>query len=79
MLFSPATEAANGRLWVIPMGKFRNDSSTVSFNIKKSENDSKKYQDEVIDMQQKAEILKRQMTEMEQKMGAAAKDSDEYV
>lgn len=59
--------------------KIRSIKNSMQMESSKSENDSKKYQDEVIDMQQKAEILKRQMTEMEQKKGAAAKDSDEYV
>lgn len=45
----------------------------------KAEKESKEYQDKVLTLQQKAETTKHKMVEMETKMGAAAKESDEYV
>jgi hypothetical protein len=45
----------------------------------KAEKESKDYQDKVLSLQGKAESTKGKMTELEQRLGNAAKDSDEYV
>jgi hypothetical protein len=45
----------------------------------KAEKESKDYQDKVLALQGKAESTKGKMTALEQSLGNAAKDSDEYV
>ena len=45
----------------------------------KAEKEAKDFQEKVLTLQSRAETTKNKMTEIEQKMGAAAKDSDEYV
>lgn len=45
----------------------------------KAEKEAKEYQEKVLVLQSKAEATKNKMQEMEGRMGAAAKDSDEYV
>jgi len=45
----------------------------------KSEKEAKDYQDKVLMLQSRAENTKAKMTEMEQRLGATAKDSDDYV
>lgn len=45
----------------------------------KAEKEAKEYQDKVLVLQSKAETVKGKMQEMDARMGAAAKDSDEYV
>ncbi|WP_207513063.1 hypothetical protein [Longitalea luteola] len=45
----------------------------------KAEKEAKEYQEKVLALQSKAEGTKNKMQEMEGRMGAAAKDSDEYV
>ena len=44
-----------------------------------SEKEAKDFEDKVITLQQRAEKTKSKMTEMEQSLGTAAKESDEYV
>jgi hypothetical protein len=45
----------------------------------KAEKESKEYQEKVLVLQSRAESTKAKMTEMDQRLGPAAKDSDEYV
>jgi hypothetical protein len=45
----------------------------------KAEKEAREYQDKVLVLQSKAEATKNKMAEMEQRMGEAAKDSDDYV
>lgn len=45
----------------------------------KAEKEAKDYQEKVLVLQSRAESTKNKMTEIEQKMGEAAKDSDDYV
>jgi hypothetical protein len=45
----------------------------------KSEKEAKDYQDKVLLLQSRAETTKTKMSQMEQKLGDAAKDSDDYV
>src|SRR5215218_9754014 len=45
----------------------------------KAENEAKEYQEKVLTLQSKAEGTKNKMHDIEQRMGEAAKDSDDYV
>jgi chromosome segregation ATPase len=45
----------------------------------KAEKEAKDYEEKVLTLQSRAESTKKKLTEMEQKLGEAAKDSDEYV
>jgi len=44
-----------------------------------AEKEAKEYQEKVLSLQAKAEATKNKMSDIEQRMGNAAKDSDEYV
>ncbi len=59
--------------------KIKAIKSNMESESVKSEKESKDYQEKVIDLQAKAETTKNKMMTMEQSLGAAAKDSDEYV
>ncbi|GAO42119.1 hypothetical protein [Flavihumibacter petaseus] len=59
--------------------KIKAIKSNMESESVKAEKESKEYQEKVLSLQSKAEGLKSRMTNMEQTMGAAAKDSDDYV
>ena len=59
--------------------KIKAIKSNMESESLKAEKESKDYEDRVLVLQSKAESTKNKMTEVEQRLGAAAKDSDEYV
>jgi hypothetical protein len=59
--------------------KIKAIKSTMEQEALKSEKEAKDYQDKVLMLQSRAEATKLKMTEMEQRLGEAAKDSDDYV
>jgi co-chaperonin GroES (HSP10) len=59
--------------------KIKAIKSNMEQEALKSEKEAKDYQDKVILLQSRAEATKNKMGEMEQKLGDAAKDSDDYV
>jgi DNA repair exonuclease SbcCD ATPase subunit len=59
--------------------KIKAIKSSMESESASSEKEAKDYEDKVIVLQQRAETTKNKMAEMERNLGAAAKDSDDYV
>jgi uncharacterized membrane protein required for colicin V production len=59
--------------------KIKAIKSNMESESLKAEKESKDYQEKVLVLQGRAETVKQKMTDMEQRLGAAAKDTDEYV
>jgi hypothetical protein len=59
--------------------KIKAIKSSMEQEALKSEKEAKDFEDKVLLLQSRAESTKVKMTEMEQRLGATAKDTDEYV
>jgi hypothetical protein len=63
----------------IAKAKIKAIKSSMETASATSEKEAKDYQDKVLTLQQRAETTKNKMAEFERNLGAAAKDSDDYV
>lgn len=59
--------------------KIRSIKTSMEVESVKAERESKQFQEDVVQLQSKAETIKHKMQEIEKKLGAAAKESDDYV